>query len=136
IIDYVPWEDFDRLEADSSLVLDPVSAPFMYVHFNVAKQGPMADPLVRQAVAHAIKRDNVVAASFFGHGDPLYGMPQDENDPNYDEDWASMYEYDPERARELLDEAGYDSDQTLTLLTSSEYTFHQDTALSVQADLQ
>lgn len=136
IIDYVPWEDFDRLEADSSLVLDPVSAPFMYVHFNVAKEGPMADPLVRQAVAHAINRDNVVAASFFGHGDPLYGMPQDENDPNYDEDWASMYEYDPERARELLDEAGYDSSQTLTMLTSSEYTFHQDTALSVQADLQ
>lgn len=136
IIDYVPWEDFDRLEADNSVVLDPVSAPFMYMHFNVADDGPMADPVVRQAVAHAINRDNVVAAAFFTHGDPLYGMPQDENDPNYDEEWASMYEYDPGKARELLDEAGYDTDQTLTMLTSSEYTFHQDTALSVQADLQ
>ena len=136
IIDYVPWEDFDRLAADSSLTLDPISAPFMYVHFNVADEGPMTDPMVRQAVAHAINRDNVVAASFFGHGEPLYGMPQDENDPNFDEEWASMYEYDPEKSRELLEEAGYDTSQTLTMLTSSEYTFHQDTALSVQADLQ
>lgn len=136
IIDYVPWEDFDRLEADSSVVLDPVSVPFMYVHFNVADDGPMADPMVRQAVAHAINRDNVVAAAFFGNGDPLYGMPQDENDPNDDAEWASMYDYDPEKARELLDEAGYDTSQTLSMLTSSEYTFHQDTALSVQADLE
>lgn len=136
IIDYVPWEDFERIEADPALTLDPISAPFMYVHFNVADDGPMADPLVRQAVAHAVNRDNVTEVSFFGNGDPLYGIPQDENDPNYDEAWADMYEYDPERARELLDEAGYDEDQVLTLLTSSEYAFHQDTALTVQADLE
>lgn len=136
IIDYVPWEDFERIEADSALTLDPVSAPFMYVHFNVSDDGPMADPLVRQAVAHAVNRDNVTEVAFFGNGDPLYGMPQDENDPNYDEDWATMYDYDPERARALLEEAGYDENQTLTLLTSSEYVFHQDTALTVQADLE
>src|SRR5699024_306586 len=137
LIDYVPWEDFSRIESDSELILDDVSAPFMYVHFNVAEEdGPMADPLVREAVAHAVNRENVVEAVFSGNGDPLYGMPLDENDPNFDEDWASMYEYNPERAEELLDEAGYDDSQTLTLLTSSEYAFHQDTALSVQSDLE
>lgn len=137
LIDYVPWEDFARIESDSDLILDDVSAPFMYVHFNVADEdGPMADPLVRQAVAHAINRDNVVEAVFSGNGDPLFGMPLDENDPNFDDAWASMYEYDPARAQELLEEADYDTSQTLTLLTSSEYVFHQDTALSVQADLE
>lgn len=137
LIDYVPWEDFERIESDSDLILDPISAPFMYVHFNVEdEEGPMADPLIREAVGYAINRDNIVDAVFSGNGEPLYGMPLDENDPNFDEEWENMYDYDPDRARELLDEAGYDDSQTLTLLTSSEYVFHQDTALSVQADLE
>lgn len=136
MIDYVPWEDFDRIKSESGMYLDDVSAAFMYVHFNVKNDGPMADPLVRQAVAYAINRDNVVDAVFSGNGDPLYGMPLDENDPNFDEEWESMYEYDPEKAKELLKEANYDEDQTLTLLSSSQYAFHQDTALSVQADLE
>lgn len=136
LIDYVPWQDFDRIDSDSNLTLDPVSAPFMYMHFNVSDESsPMSDPVFREAVAHAINRDNVVSAVFSGNGTPLYGMPLDENDPNYSDEWANMYEYDPERAEELLGESDYDG-SALTLLTSAQYTFHQDTALSVQADLE
>lgn len=135
LIDYVPWEDFDRVSATDGITLDSQDGPFMYLHFNVT-DGPVADPLVRQAIGHAINRDNAVVAAFSGHGGALAGMPVAETDPNYDPAWNTMWEYDPERSRELLAEAGYADGLSLTLLTTAQYAFHQDTALSVQADLK
>lgn len=135
LIDYVPWEDFDRVKSLPGITLDAQDGPFMYLHFNVT-DGPMADPKVRQAVAHAVNRENAVVAGFSGHGSPLYGMPIQSDDPNYDAAWETMWEYDPEKSKALLAEAGYDDGLKLSLLTSAQYAFHQDTGLSVQADLE
>ena len=135
LIDYVPWEDFDRIASTDGLTLDSQDGPFMYLHFNVT-EGPVADPKVRQAIALAINRDNAVAAAFSGHGAPLAGMPVQKDDPNYDPAWDEMWGYDLDRAKQLLKEAGYGDGLELSLLTSAQYAFHQDTALSVQADLK
>jgi ABC-type transport system substrate-binding protein len=135
LIDYVPWEDFDRIEKTKGLTLDSQNGPFQFVVFNVTK-GPMADPLVRQAVAHAINRDNVVAGALSGHGTPLYGMPVDASNAAFDPAWNEMWGYDPAKAKKLLAEAGYPNGFDVTLLTSAQYAFHQDTALAVQSDLK
>lgn len=135
LIDYVPWEDFDRISSTSGLTMDSQEGPFMYLHFNVTK-GPMANPKVREAIAYTINRDNAVKAAFSGHGSPLNGLTIANDDPSYDEDWAKMWSYDPDKAKTLLAEAGYPNGFSATLLTSAQYAFHQDTALSVQADLK
>ena len=67
---------------------------------------PFDDPLVRQAIAHAINRDAMVEALTNGYGEPrcqLFAA----NSPAYDEELDGLYPYDPARATELLDEAGY-----------------------------
>ncbi len=65
---------------------------------------PFDNELVRQAVAHAINRQEIVDAFYAGLGVVAdYHMP-----PSFAGDFPAWpYDYDPERARELLAEAGY-----------------------------
>lgn len=134
LIDYVAWEDFDRIDSTDGLVLDAQPGSLMDVEFNAA-EGPFADPLVRQAVGYAVDRDAVAAAAFSGHATPIYGVPLGEGSPFASDLSETMFEYDPERAKELLAEAGYPDGFSATLLTTSQYAFYQDAALTVQADL-
>jgi ABC-type transport system substrate-binding protein len=134
-IDYVPWEDFSRLESDKNMTLDSQNGPFMYTLFNV-KTGIFDDPKMRQAVAYAINRDNSVSAAFFGHGESQYGVPMDKSDPAYDPKWDKLYSYDPDKARQLIKESGFDTSKEINFLTNSQYVFHRDVALSIQADLE
>ncbi|MFN2322373.1 MAG: ABC transporter substrate-binding protein [Trueperaceae bacterium] len=74
---------------------------YLAIHQDYA---PFDDVRVRQAVAHAIDRDAIAAAFYSGLGVVAeYHMP-----PSFAGDYMAWpYEYDPERARELLAEAGY-----------------------------
>lgn len=81
----------------------------------------MGDERVRQAIAHAIDREPIVQAAVGGYADAtcLYLVPG--NVP-----WASdycPYPYDPDRARELLAEAGYADGLTIDFpyLTIAEF---------------
>lgn len=133
MIDHVTWENFDRVK-DSGFTVDSEYGPFQYVQFNV-DDTPFSDPLVRQAVAYALNRENSVMAGFYGNAQPLYGLSILESDAAYDENLENLWEYDPDRARELLDEAGYPDGFDVTLLSTSHYSFLQSLALSVQEDL-
>ena len=135
MIDFVGWEDFERVEADANLVLDAVPGPFVYALFNV-EHAPFDNPKVRQAIAHAINRDNVVAAAFYGHGTPLNGIPVSPGNDRFDPKMGELWDYNPARARELLAEAGVEKGLKISLLTSSTYSFFRDMALSMQADLK
>jgi peptide/nickel transport system substrate-binding protein len=73
---------------------------------------PLDDPRVREALRLAVDHEALVEAT--GLGDTLYG-PIPALDPGY-EDLSEEVPYDPERARELLEEAGAeDLDLTLTI---------------------
>ncbi len=64
------------------------------------------DPRVRQAVAHAINKDEIVDVLLSGYGRVL-DTPCNPVQFGCNVDAAVHYDYDPERARELLAEAGY-----------------------------
>ena len=72
---------------------------------------PLSDPLVRQAITHAIDKNTIVEGAMFGYGTPI-GSHASPIEPYY-EDLTEIYPYDPERARELLAEAGYEGGLTL-----------------------
>lgn len=59
----------------------------------------------RQAVAHAINRDAIIHALLGGRATPLHG-PVGQGQFGYDPDFVTPYNYDPARARELLESAG------------------------------
>ncbi|MEQ9815140.1 MAG: ABC transporter substrate-binding protein [Azospirillaceae bacterium] len=69
------------------------------------RREPFDNPLVRQAIAHAIDRQGIVDSAMFGYGIPI-GTHFAPHNPDY-LDLTGLYPYDPDRARELLAEAGY-----------------------------
>ena len=134
LIEYVPWQSMGGIEADPNLVLQNTEGPYMYLVFN-GKAGPMADKRVRQAIAHAIKRDEVVKAAFFGRGAPMAGLPIEQSSPFLDPTLATAQAYDPARAKALLAEAGHPDGFSAKLLATAQYGMHKDTAAVIQQNL-
>ena len=78
---------------------------------------PTTDVRVRQALNHAIDREAIVNNIVRGTSAPLH-TPCQPIQFGCDEDAAVKYDYDPERARALLAEAGYGDGFDLTLTAS------------------
>ncbi|QXT39518.1 ABC transporter substrate-binding protein [Gymnodinialimonas ceratoperidinii] len=73
----------------------------------------LSDPLVRQAISHAINRQDIIDGAMFGYGTPI-GTHFAPHNPDY-VDLTEQSAFDPDRARELLAEAGVE-DLTLRLM--------------------
>jgi len=131
MIEYVPWSGMAAVEADPNLRLLTQNGPFMDLLFNGTRP-PFNDPRVRRACAHAVKREDIVRVAFFGRGAPLEGVPIVEGTPWWDAELSKGWNYDPDRARALLAEAGFPNGFSTTLLSTSQFGMHQSTAEIVQ----
>jgi ABC-type transport system substrate-binding protein len=104
-IDNVGTEDFPTVSDDPNLQLlerEPLNV--FYLGFNVDKP-PFDDERVRQAVGYAIDKERLIE-NFYPEG----SQAADQFLPpgiNMYEEGAEGYTYDPDRARELLAEAGH-----------------------------
>lgn len=76
---------------------------------------PTGDVLVRQAICHAIDTEALVKAVWGDYAEPRnqFGVGE-----HYYSDSVQGYEYDPEKAKELLTEAGYPNGFEISLKTS------------------
>ena len=68
---------------------------------------PLADPLVRQAMQYAIDREAITDALYGDSGQISYSTPFATGQLGYSDSLASTFPYDPEKAKELLSDAGY-----------------------------
>lgn len=134
LIEYVPWQSFDTITADTRLKLDQTDGAFMFLTYNGAR-GPFTDARIRRAAAHAINRDDIVKAAFFGRGSALEGLPISPSSEYFDAGRARGHAYDPERARALLAEAGAADGFDCALLSTAQYGMHKNTAEVVQQGL-
>jgi len=73
----------------------------------------LSDVRVREAIAHAIKRQDIIDGAMFGFGTPI-GTHFAPHHPDY-VDLIALSDHDPEKARGLLAEAGYGEGLTLSL---------------------
>lgn len=98
-------DDLSFVEADQELRAELAETELNTGYLGLHQaNAPFDDPLVRRAVAHAIDREAIIDAFYAGLG----VVPEDYLPPvvfGHGEDWP--YAYDPERALELLTEAGY-----------------------------
>ena len=101
VINY-PEADFARIQETGAQGFSAPTARLYFYTVN-AQSGPMANPLIRQAVSLAVDRNGVVEAVLSGVGGQAAGTVFPEG-----MGWAADIAptYDPARAEELLAEAG------------------------------
>lgn len=119
------------LEGNSDItVMTNNQARTRSIFFGQGEGMPFTDIKVRQAVSHAIDRTALVQAVFGDLGVAAKGVLP-EGVPGYDPTLEG-YEYDPERAVELLAEAGYGPGELNLTLTF----FAQDTLVRIGEIIQ
>ena len=99
-----PIEEIPRLEEGGLEVVRILSTQSMRIHLN-AGEPPFDDVRVRQAMNYAIDRATILETLLEGAGQ-LMNSATSPQVFGYDPD-IEVYPYDPERAQELLAEAGY-----------------------------
>ncbi|MDC3414352.1 glutathione ABC transporter substrate-binding protein [Terrihalobacillus insolitus] len=116
-IDGVPSEQLSRLESiDSVEIQKREGTPVYYLGFNMEKE-PFNDLEFRKAVAYAVNTEEYVdQLKGLGIqndsiiGPKVFGYKEEAKDAGY--------EYDPEKAKQLLQDNGYE-DQEITLLAAN-----------------
>jgi len=96
----------ERLKRDSRFeILSALGMRQYYITLNNTK-APTDDVLVRQAINHAVDKEGIIRAVFLGVGAQVAETPYMSSQVNGFSP-GGVYEYDPERAEELLEEAGW-----------------------------
>ena len=92
-------------------------------YFNT-ERAPFDNKLVRKALQHAVDRDTMIQVAFEGFASPAY-LQGDESCFGVDYDRVVMYDYDLDKAKELLAEAGYPNGLDLGSLVTTEGYFEK-----------
>lgn len=131
VMENVPAENVELLESAGLTVEEKPGFNLPFMLFNTSK-APFDDPLVRQAFFYAIDTEKLVANAMSGKAVPATSFLP-ESHPNYNEAEV-QFDYDPEKARELLAEAGAE-DLSITLLTT-DHPWIENLSPQIRTDLE
>lgn len=111
----------DQIRANPDLQLLTTPSPIWdYVAYNVERE-PFTDKRVRQAFSMAFDREGIAHGIYKGLAVPAHHAISPAFEAYHRENADIPYQYyDPERARSLLEEAGFDFDQTIRFDTFTE----------------
>ena len=111
----IPQEDYESIEALKNVTVvygSPVTNQTAFI-----QTANIPDERVRQALVYAIDRQQLVDQLLKGHGEVVDGFLSSAS-PFYDSTIEPLA-YDPEKAKELLEEAGWDSTKVLRFYVNS-----------------
>jgi peptide/nickel transport system substrate-binding protein len=106
IAQFVPPHMAERVSNHSGSKIEPFVAIEMMFLAMRPDTKPWDNKLVRQAVAYAIDRDAIIKSLLQGYAEPLDG-PVGPGQIGYDPNLQPKYTYNPQKAKELLAQAGY-----------------------------
>lgn len=118
----IPVEDYENIEKMPNVTTfleEPLTNQYMYIN-----EKTFPSEKTRLALVYAINREQIVNELLKGNGEVINGFFTTYS-PYYDEH-LSKTPYDPERAKALIAESGWDTNQTVTLsVTSGDNTLEQ-----------
>lgn len=108
--------DVQAIEGTEGITVTPINVRYTRLFFlnkfdhADGTPSPLADPRVRQAIRYAIDMQTICDTLMDGGAVPANSLAPDEN---LKSDELNNYDYNPEKAKELLAEAGWDGSQTI-----------------------
>lgn len=116
----IPMEDYESIEALENVNVvygSPVTNQSVFI-----QTANVPDARVRQAMLYAINREQILNELLGGHGEVIDGFLSSAS-PFFDETIKPV-PYDPEKAKSLLEDAGWDGTKTLRFyINSGDSTF-------------
>ena len=122
VIPELPVQEVANVRKDPRLKI--IEVPFngiQYIALN-NKTAPFDNLKVRQALKYAIDKQAVIDTAQFGIGVPIGSHLAPVSD--YYVDLTGKYPYDPQKASQLLAEAGYPAGFETTMILPQPYDFH------------
>ncbi len=136
IIRDVPGHMVDEVNAsDLAEVRGIPSSRINYIALVNLQEGPMQNKKVRQAMNYAVDVDELIEHVLDGHANQMAGALSELN-VHHNPD-LEPYPYDPDRAVELIEEAGYDPEELELVLDSptGRYPMDEEVALAISDQL-
>ena len=131
----VPPKDWNAIISQPNMVDASIEGSRYYWMVPNHTRGPLGDPLVRRAIAHALNRQAIVQGAFFGQATPIVGGVI----PEWNWGFAGLQVFEPagdiERAKELLAEAGVEPGTPISLTMVSSWPAMMSMAPIIQANL-
>jgi peptide/nickel transport system substrate-binding protein len=132
----IPPKDWAAVQSNPDLVGQSIEGSRYYWLLPNNTHPPLDNPKVRQAVAHAIDRQAIVTGAFFGQATPILGGVI----PEWNWGYADLQYFEPrgnpEKAKELLAEAGYADGFETSMTIASSFPAMVAMAPIIQANLQ
>ncbi len=106
-VDLLPFQDVVRVRTDPRFTVTGVLLPGMpQMNYLNTSLPPTDDLNVRKAIIYATDKQGIIESVYFNMVEPAYG-PLSRVFPEYEPALEQMYEYNPEKAIQLLEEAGW-----------------------------
>ncbi|MUV37244.1 Dipeptide-binding protein DppE [Lentibacillus sp. JNUCC-1] len=123
--DNIPEADFEQIEQNDNI--ETIKQPDFAIHVlgfklnhrttkdvknktidpdNWEENEKISNQKVRQAIAYAVNREGIIKGLLYGQGE-IVESPIPRKFWAYDEEAVKNYSFDPEKAKEILDEEGY-----------------------------
>ena len=133
----VPPDSLQQFRDNADYTVLEQAGPHVWFLILNAKEGPFSDKLVRQAANYAIDKKALTENVLQGTADIAAGPTPPAFAWAYDES-LDPYPYDPEKAKELLKEAGYSGEALTFYVTEGGSGMLDPVAMgtAIQADLQ
>ena len=103
----IPSESFSIIQADKNLSTEQQVSTLSYYLIENYDTPALQDINVRQALNYATNKESIVNDLLDGYGNPATGL-MSPTVPYVTEENSKGYPYDPDKAKELLKEAGYE----------------------------
>ena len=114
LITAAPPENVPSLISDGFQIVVGDSTQSMYIGLNIyGRSEPLADKRCRQALLYAVDMDAICETVAGGYGTRLQCQIVAPGGFGYNPDLVGRYDYDPDKAKQLLAEAGYGDGVTL-----------------------
>ncbi|REK76705.1 ABC transporter substrate-binding protein [Paenibacillus paeoniae] len=130
----IPTKDVEKLRANKDLTISSESTNrIVYLGMN-SNIKPFDNLKVREAINYMIPQEQLIHNVAYGQASPMTSSISSKSSAHTSE--GNSFKFDPEKAKQLLKEAGYENGLSFDLVVSSATQDYEDIAVLLKSELE